>query len=542
MDNNILKLNLAEIKDDLVNIYPKKIGKKRSKAIVVADPDNIPEIQANVRTVPGIITQRGCTYAGCKGVVLGPTRDIINITHGPIGCGYYSWLTRRNQSRSEDSQENYIPYCFSTDMQDSNIVFGGEQKLKDAIREAYELFHPKAIAIFSTCPVGLIGDDVHRVARQMEEEIGNDINIFGFSCEGYRGVSQSAGHHIANNQLFKHLIGNDDTVKATHKYRINVLGEYNIGGDAFVIDELFEKCGIQVVSTMSGNSTIEQFETAHTADLNLVMCHRSINYVAEMLETSFGIPWMKSNFIGAEACAKSLRKVGKYFGDAELIARIEEVIAEEMIPVAEAREKARIKTVGKTAMLFVGGSRAHHYQELFNELGMETLCAGYEFGHRDDYEGRRVIPSIQIDADSRNIEQITVDKDATRYKPRKTEDELKALTAEGLEFNQYEGMMAEMKKGSLVIDDLSHYEMEKLIEKFRPDVFCAGIKEKYCVQKMGIPLKQLHNYDSGGPYAGFEGAINFYKDIEQIACCSIWKELKAPWESEEYVEAVYAAI
>ena len=61
-----------------------------------------------------------------------------------------------------------------------------------------KLFHPKAIAIFSTCPVGLIGDDVHAVARQMKEELG--INVFGFSCEGYRGVSQSAGHHIANNR------------------------------------------------------------------------------------------------------------------------------------------------------------------------------------------------------------------------------------------------------------------------------------------------------------------------------------------------------
>lgn len=39
---------------------------------------------------------------------------------------------------------------------------------------------------------------------------------------------------------------------------------------------------------------------------------------------------------------------------------------------------------------------------------MKTLSAGYEFGHRDDYEGRRVIPTIQVDADSRNIEEITV--------------------------------------------------------------------------------------------------------------------------------------
>lgn len=540
MENKIL--SLANAKEELTEIYPQKVGKKRSKSIVIADPDNIPQIQANVRTIPGIITQRGCTYAGCKGVVLGPTRDIINITHGPIGCGYYSWLTRRNQTRPGENEENFIPYSFSTDMQDKNIVFGGEQKLKDAIREAYELFHPKAIAIFSTCPVGLIGDDVHRVARQMQEEIGNGINIFGFSCEGYRGVSQSAGHHIANNQLFRNLIGNNDDVTPQCKYRINVLGEYNIGGDAFAIDDLFKKCGIEIVSTMSGNSTIEQFETAHTADLSLVMCHRSINYVAEMLETSFGIPWMKVNFIGAESTAKSLRKVGKYYGDPELIARIEEVIAEEMIPVKTALDKAKQKTDGKTAMLFVGGSRAHHYQDLFSELGITTICAGYEFGHRDDYEGRRVIPNIQIDADSRNIEQITVERDPTRYNPRKTAEELQALEAEGLEFNGYDGMMSEMKKGTLVIDDLSHYEMEKLVEQYHPDIFCAGVKEKFCVQKMGIPLKQLHNYDSGGPYAAFEGAINFYKDIEQIACCTIWKEMKAPWESEDFVEAAYAAV
>lgn len=540
MDKNKKEtLDLSKFKEEVLAIYPPKIAKKRGKSILLNDPDTIPEIQANVRTIPGIITQRGCTYAGCKGVVLGPTRDIINITHGPIGCGFYSWLTRRNQTRTtSDDQENFIPYTFSTDMQDSNIVFGGEEKLKAAIREAIELFNPRGIAIFSTCPVGLIGDDVHRVSRQMIEEYP-DVNIFGFSCEGYRGVSQSAGHHIANNGLFKHLIGRKDDVTPTSKFRVNVLGEYNIGGDAFAIDSLFEKCGIEIVSTMSGNSTLENFETAHTADLSLVMCHRSINYVAEMLETSFGIPWTKGNFIGADATAKTMRKVGEYFGDAELSAQIEKVIAEEMIAVKAAADKATAKTTGKTTMIFVGGSRAHHYQELFSELGMTTITAGYEFGHRDDYEGRRVIPTIKIDADSRNIEEITVTQDATRFKPRKTEEELEKLKAGGLEFNNYDGLMKDMEKGTLVIDDLSHHEMEKLIELYKPDVFCAGIKEKYVVQKMGIPLKQLHNYDSGGPYAAFEGAINFYKDIEMIACSTIFKQMKAPWESEEFVTAEY---
>ncbi|MDR1937132.1 MAG: nitrogenase molybdenum-iron protein alpha chain [Tannerellaceae bacterium] len=535
-----LVAELQDFREEVITKYPKKVAKKRAKSIVFSDPETPPVIQANVRTIPGIITQRGCTYAGCKGVVLGPTRDIVNITHGPIGCGFYSWLTRRNQTLPTDEKDaNFIPYCFSTDMQDSNIVFGGEEKLKQAIREAYELFHPKAIAIFSTCPVGLIGDDVHRVSRQMMEEIGGGINIFGFSCEGYRGVSQSAGHHIANNGLFKNLIGRDDEVRGSLKYRVNLLGEYNIGGDAFELERIFEKCGINLLASFSGNSTIQKFENAHTADLNMVMCHRSINYVAEMMETAFGIPWIKVQPIGARSTGKMLRKIAQYFGEKELIDRVEEVIAEEMVEVEIELAKARKRTVGKLAMLFVGGSRAHHYQDLFEELGMTTIAAGYEFGHRDDYEGRQIIPTIQIDADSRNIEEITVSRDEARYRPRKTEEELKALEAQGMEFNEYHGLMRQMEKGTLVIDDLSHYEMEKLIEKYHPDVFCAGIKEKFCVQKMGIPLKQLHNYDVGGPYAGFKGAINFYRDIEMMVGARIWKEIKAPWESEAYVEATY---
>jgi nitrogenase molybdenum-iron protein alpha/beta subunit len=48
------------------------------------------------------------------------------------------------------------------------------------------------------------------------------------------------------------------------------------------------------------------------------MCHRSINYVAEMMETKFGIPWIKVNFIGAEATAKSLRKIATFFDDPKL--------------------------------------------------------------------------------------------------------------------------------------------------------------------------------------------------------------------------------
>ncbi|GLI33686.1 nitrogenase molybdenum-iron protein alpha chain [Desulforhabdus amnigena] len=535
------RIDPEELKKEILEKYPTKVARKRAKQIVVnriATCNEVQEIGANVRTIPGIITQRGCTYAGCKGVIMGPTRDIVNITHGPIGCGFYSWLTRRNQTKPPtENDENFMTYCFSTDMQDKDIVFGGEKKLRAAIQEAYDLFKPKAISIFSTCPVGLIGDDVHSVARDMKEKLG--INIFAFSCEGYKGVSQSAGHHIANNGIFTHVVGLDDTVKEG-KYKINLLGEYNIGGDAFEIDRILKKCGITLISTFSGNSSYDQFANAHTADLNTIMCHRSINYVAEMMEEKFGIPWIKINFIGSEATAKSLRKIAQYFQDQELIDRVEEVIAEEMPEILKVRGEVRPRCEGKTAMLFVGGSRAHHYQELFKEIGMKTISAGYEFAHRDDYEGREVIPTIKVDADSRNIEELEITQDPDRYRPRKSSEELERLKAEGFKFKDYDGMMREMDSETLVIDDISQYETEKLIEVFKPAIFCAGIKEKYAVQKHGIPLKQLHSYDYGGPYAGFKGAINFYREIDRMVNSKVWSYLKAPWQKSPELSAKYA--
>lgn len=536
------KLNIEEIKDELLGIYPTKVARKRSKQITINDPESDPsqEISANIRTVPGIITQRGCSYAGCKGVVLGPTRDILNLTHGPIGCGFYSWLTRRNQTRPKDANDaNFMTYCFSTDMQDSNIIFGGEKKLREALYEAIDMFKPKSIGVFATCPIGLIGDDIHSISKEVTEKTG--VNVFAFSCEGYKGVSQSAGHHIANNQLFKHVIGLENKVPEG-KFKVNLLGEYNIGGDAFVLEDLFERCGIELVSTFSGNSTYDSFATAHHADLNLVMCHRSINYVAEMIEKKYGVPWFKVNFIGADSTAKSLRKIAEYFDDKELTEKVETVIAEEMAKIEAIKKLAKEHCEGKTAMLFVGGSRAHHYQDLFKEIGMTTVGAGYEFAHRDDYEGRKVLPNIKVDADSRNIEELEVEPSETEYRPRLSDEQKKAMEEKGFQFSDYEGMMPEMDKNALVIDDINHYETEKLIEILKPAIFCAGIKEKYVIQKMGIPMKQLHSYDYGGPYAGFSGAANFYQDIDRMINTSVWKLIKAPWKKRETIKAELASV
>jgi len=468
--------------DKILYSYPAKVAKNRKEHLAVKDCGSEKQsITANTRTIPGILTNRGCCYAGCKGVVLGPLRDLIQIVHGPVGCSYYAWGTRRHKGKAEKGEQNYLPYCFTTDIQERDIVFGGEKKLKEAIREAVEIFNPANIVICATCPVGLIGDDINAVAAEAEKLYG--IKVFAVNCEGYKGVSQSGGHHIANNALMKHVIGTKNI--ETPKYAINILGEYNIGGDEWEISRVLKKIGYNTISLMTGNGTVEKLKSSHKADLNLVQCHRSINYIAEMLQKKYGTPWLKVNFIGIKAMTDTLRNMAKYFGDAELIERTELVIQEELDAINDEIEHYNEVCKGKKAFLFIGASRAHHYQGLFKEIGVDTVLAGYEFAHRDDYEGRSVIPDIKIDADSRNIDDLEVTKDDENYKIQMTPERYEQLKAE-MPLGNYDGLMKEMDDGTIVIDDLNHYETEELIKALKPDIFCSGIKDKFVAQKMGI--------------------------------------------------------
>ncbi|MCW3490783.1 nitrogenase molybdenum-iron protein alpha chain [Dethiobacter alkaliphilus] len=516
--------------DALMYDYPAKVKRNRKKHILVRDTSQQKqEIEANTRTIPGIITNRGCAFAGCKGVVLGPLKDMVHIVHGPVGCGYYSWLTRRNKARTDEGGKNFIEYCVTTDMQESDIVFGGEKKLAQLIDEVVETLKPNAISVSATCPVGLIGDDINAVSKAAEQR--HHIPVLSFSCEGYRGVSQSAGHHIANNGLMEHVIGDSDSEEAPGKYAINMLGEYNIGGDSWEIERILEEIGYTLVSVMTGNSSYEELREAHTAELNLVQCHRSINYIAEMLEKKYGTPWLKVNFIGIESTVESLRDMALYFDDPALTQKTEEVIARELARVEPVMEQYKKICKHKTAFCFVGGSRGHHYQKLFKELGIETILAGYEFAHRDDYEGREVIPEIKMDADNRNIPEIKVEKDERRFRLKIPPERMEELK-DKIPLSNYPGMIPDMKDGHIVVDDLNHFETEEFIRILKPDIFASGIKDKYVVQKMGIPSKQLHSYDYSGPYAGFNGAIRFAKDVADGFTTPTWNFINPPWQNE----------
>jgi nitrogenase molybdenum-iron protein alpha chain len=516
-----------KVVDEMMKIYPEKVAKDRRKHFVVKDScATDQQIEANSKVIPGIMTNRGCAYAGGKGVVMGPIKDMIHITHGPIGCGYYSWGTRRNMGKAEDGGDNFLQYSFSTDMIETDIVFGGEKKLKTAIDDAVRIFKPGAISICATCPVGLIGDDIEAVALEAEKEHG--IKVMALRCEGYRGVSQSAGHHIASNVLMEHVVGTEELENPT-PFDINIFGEYNIGGDLWEIKPLFEKIGYRIVSSFTGDGSFHSLAKAHHAKLSILLCHRSVNYTNRMMEQKYGVPWLKVNYVGVEGTKKSLRKMAAFFDDADMTKRTEEIIEEEMAKIQPELDKYRRKLEGKKVFIYSGGSRSHHYQNLFEDLGMKVLVAGYQFAHRDDYEGRQILEGMKEKASSM-LEDLHYEMEEG-FEPAISEERMQELK-EKLGLMNYEGMLPEMKDGTIAVDDLNHYETEFLIKELKPDLFCSGIKDKYMAQKMGIPSRQIHSYDYSGRYTGFSGVLNFARDIDMSVNNPTWNLMKVPWKAE----------
>jgi nitrogenase molybdenum-iron protein alpha chain len=247
-----------ELIEDVLQAYPEKSRKKRSKHLNIYEEGKSDcGVKSNIKSVPGVMTARGCAYAGSKGVVWGPIKDMIHISHGPVGCGYWSWSGRRNYYVGKTGIDSFGTMHFTSDFQERDIVFGGDKKLIKIIHEIEELFPlNRGISIQSECPIGLIGDDIEAVAKNTSKEIGKPV--IPLRCEGFRGVSQSLGHHIANDAIRDWIFPQYDKAKKDGTldfepgpYDVALIGDYNIGGDAWSSRLLLEEIGLRVVAQWS---------------------------------------------------------------------------------------------------------------------------------------------------------------------------------------------------------------------------------------------------------------------------------------------------
>jgi len=200
-----------------------------------------------------------------------------------------------------------------------------------------------------------------------------------------------------------------------------------------------------------------------------------MTYLAEMMKEEYGIPYIRVSYFGLEDTAKALYDVAGHFTDApEIMERTREIVREEVNRVYPELRKIKEDVRGKRAAIYVGGAfKAFSLIKALATLGMEVVLVGTQTGNKQDYE-----------------------------------------------------VLREMcNDGTVIVDDANSLELSKYVVEKRADLFIGGVKERPIAYKMGIGFCD-HNHERKIPLAGFEGMINFAREVHGTVMSPVWKLLK----------------
>lgn len=416
-------------------------------------------IACNKSSVSGAVSQRACMFSGAR-VVLNPITDAYHIIHGPIGCASYTWDIRGSLTSGAETYRT----SYSTDLRETDVIFGGEKKLETAIDELVVKESAKLIFVYGTCIVGVIGDDIEAVCRRAEEKHG--IRVIPVKASGFSGT-KSQGYKLACDAIMQ-LIA---PYKAIPKVRgVNILGDFNLAGEIWIIKNYLKKIGIPVVSTATGDACYESLLKLPAATLNVVQCAGSSTYLASLMEEEMGIPYIKVSFFGAEDTTNSLIRIAEALGDEAALQKALTFTMEEVRSAEAFLDEYRPKFKGKKAAIYVGGGfKAISLIKQFSEMGIETVVVGTQTGKEEDYE---------------IIEQL-------------------------------------VGADTVILDDANPAELEEYMLRKGADILVGGVKERPLAYKLGIAFCD-HNHERKHALAGFEGIRNFTKEVNLSINSPVW--------------------
>lgn len=420
-------------------------------------------IRCDSNSVSGSVSQRACVYCGAR-VVLNPITDAFHLVHGPIGCASYTWDIRGSLSSGDEIYRN----SFSTDLRENDVIFGGEKKLDAALEEIVAKYSPKLIFVYATCIVGVIGDDIEAICKNISQKY--NIHVISVKAPGFSG-NKSLGYRMACNAIMALL---KDYANLPKINGVNILGDFNLAGEMWIIKNYLDEIGIPVVSTFTGDSSFESLTKASAATLNIVQCAGSSTFLANRMEEDMGIPFIKVSFFGVEDTTNSLIRIAEAMGNSEAREKAVAFCEKKTKELEDFLAKYRECLKGKKAAIYVGGGfKAISLIRQFKDLGIETVVVGTQTGKADDYE---MIASL-------------------------------------------------VEKDTVILDDANPAELEAFMKEKHADILVGGVKERPLAYKLGIAFCD-HNHERKYALAGFEGVINFTKEINDSINHPVWEYIK----------------
>jgi nitrogenase molybdenum-cofactor synthesis protein NifE len=396
--------------------------------------------------------------------VLYPIADALHLIHGPIGCAAYTWDIRGALSSGPEIHR----LSFSTDLHEKDVVFGGEPKLEKALYELIDRYEPKAAFVYSTCIVGVIGDDIEAICKKVS--VVKEIPVIPVNAPGFQG-SKKDGYRAACEAL-ERLVGTGD--RETQPYSINILGDFNLAGELWILTDYYKKMGIHINATITGDGRVGDIRNAHKASLNVVQCSGSMMYLAKQMKEKYEIPFMKVSYFGIEDMSDALYEVAKFFKKEEILNKAKEIVRFEFARLMPMLKEYKAKLEGRKAAIYVGGSfKAISLIKALRLIGVKTVVVGSQTGTTDEYE---------------IIQQIC-------------------------------------DEGTIIVDDSNPIELSAFVKETGADIFIGGVKERPIAYKIGIGFCD-HNHERKEALAGYEGMLNFAREIYATAMSPVFKFTK----------------
>lgn len=417
-------------------------------------------------------SKKGCLYGtrrnfaqtqGCQLnlslVILQTIRDAVIIVHGPIGCGGSNMASAgssKNFQKLRDPGARGLIWL-STNLDEVDVIKGGEDKLREAILHAEREFRPSAIIIVNSCVPALIGDDIDGLVAQLQNEI--NAKLVPIHCEGFKTKIMASAYDAVYHGILRNLVNPQEYYERVvpnnleelkEKYRIsktvNLLNVSSMSrADEVELIRLIKNLELNV-NVMPCYAHPDDFGSATEAAVSVSICPTHDDYFAEHLKEKYNIPFILRTIpIGIKYTNEWLRDIARFFG---LEDEVEKIISDETRQLEEALVPFRRILQGKRVIISGGEIRAVATAELLQSLGMEVVALR---AHHYDYFA----------------------------------DEL---------FNEMSG------KDTIPINvaTCQPFEQSNLLEKLKPDVYVGHIGGNSWAAKHGVPILpifgQMQNY------------------------------------------------
>jgi nitrogenase molybdenum-iron protein beta chain len=257
-----------------------------------------------------------CALSGALAVISN-LPDVIPIIHTSLGCG-------GNLANSVAFGSGYLGggYCNggaapSTGVTETEIVFGGTERLDEQIRNTLELIDGKLYIVATGCMTEMIGDDAAGIVNKYQ---ASDKPVLAVSTPSFKGDSYH-GYEIVLDGIFNTYL---PKAEKKNPKLVNIFGlvpgyDPFFRGDLREIERLLTALGLEVNTFFTPGQTFENITSAPSAALNIVLSRVWGKEFAEKFEQKHETPHITTDMpIGPEATDNFLRVVAKRFGiDAE---------------------------------------------------------------------------------------------------------------------------------------------------------------------------------------------------------------------------------